>query len=306
LKVYQTSVIVPLVKPAPFAYSSPGSVDEAIDLLHQAGGGGRILAGGQSLAPLMNLRLAQPEHLIDLNGLGELSWIRSENGTVSIGAMTRQRQVERSPEVSTRLPVLPAALAHVGHFQIRNRGTIGGSICHADHAAELPGLLLACDGWVEARGPGGVRRIDARDLFVGPFTTILRPDEIVTAVGFPVPPGGTGWSFQEVARRRGDFAVAGAVAFLRAEGPRVESASVVVIGVDSRPLRLSGAEAILAGQEFSSETADAAAAAGAASVSPSGDIHASAETKRHLTRVLVRRALDEAFSRANGVGGQQP
>lgn len=293
------------MKPAPFVYSAPESVDEATDLLNMAGEGGRICAGGQSLAPLMNMRLAQPEHLIDLNRCRELSWIRADEDGVSVGAMTRQRAVERSAEVHARLPVLAATLAHVGHFQIRNRGTIGGSICHADQAAELPGLLLACDGWVEARSAGGDRRVEAADLFLGPFTTSLRPDEIVTMVGFPALAPGTGWSFLEVARRHGDFAVAGVAALVEADGQQVQASSVVVIGAHNRPLRITEAEAILQGQGYGPDVRDAAAAAAEAAIEPGSDIHSSAETKRHLAGVLVRRALDEAFSRAGRVGGQQ-
>jgi carbon-monoxide dehydrogenase medium subunit len=294
------------MKPAPFAYAAPTTVDEALEQLARFGEDSRVLAGGQSLAALMNLRLTQPRGLVDLNGVDELSWIRSEAGSVTVGAMARQRAVERSPEVGARLPALVAALGHVGHFQIRNRGTIGGSICHADQAAELPGVLLACDGWVEAASTAGTRSVKAADLFVGPFSTVLRPDEIVTSVCFPVPPTGTGWSFREVARRHGDFAVAGVTTFLGLAGGVVDRAAVVAIGLDSRPVRLDAAERILVGHEYGADLRDAAVAAGRAAVNPTDDLHASAETKRHLAGVLLRRTLDEAYGRASTNGGRQP
>jgi CO/xanthine dehydrogenase FAD-binding subunit len=294
------------MKPAPFEYFAPTTVDEALELLARFGEDSRVLAGGQSLAALMNLRLTQPACLIDLNGVEELSWVRTQPDSVTVGAMARQRAVERSPEVNNLLPALVAALRHVGHFQIRNRGTIGGSICHADQAAELPGLLLACDGWVEARSAAGTRTIRAADLFVGPFSTNLRPDEIVTSVCFPVPPAGTGWSFQEVARRHGDFAVAGVTTFLGVTDGLVDRAAVVAIGVDSRPVRLEAAERVLMGHECSADLRDAAVEAGQAAVNPTGDLHASAETKRHLAGVLLRRTIDEAYGRATTNGGRQP
>jgi carbon-monoxide dehydrogenase medium subunit len=294
------------MKPASFEYFAPTSIDEAVDLLARGGEDTRLLAGGQSLAALMNLRLAQPQALVDIYGLDDLAWIRADDPDgVVVGAMTRQRTVERSPEVAARLPLLVAALRHVGHFQIRNRGTIGGSICHADQAAELPAVLLVCDGWVEARSLNGTRRISAADLFVGPFTTSLRADEMVTAVGFPVPPAGTGWSFLEVARRHGDFAVAGVAALVSATGRRIDRCAVAAIAVDSRPVRLAGVEEVLCGNDYSDELTEAAVVALQAEIRPTGDFHASAETKRHLAGVLLRRAIDEAFSRTDAHGGHQ-
>lgn len=293
------------MKPAPFEYFAPTTLDEALDLLTSCGEEGRVLAGGQSLAALMNLRLAQPQSLIDLNGVGELAGIRCDADVVTVGAMTRQRAVERSDEVAGRLPLLVDALGHVGHFQIRNRGTLGGSICHADQAAELPAVLLVCDGWVEARSVRGTRRIDAAEFFVGPFSTSLQPDEIVTSVSFPTPAPGTGWSFQEVARRHGDFAVAGVTALVRMSGRRIEHSALAAIGVDTRPVRLPAVEQILAGNEYSDALREQAVATVQAAIQPTGDVHASAETKRHLAGVLVRRALDEAVSRANGTEGQE-
>ncbi len=292
------------MKPAPFEYFAPTTLDEALDLRTGCGEEGRVLAGGQSLAALMNLRLAQPQSLIDLNGVEELSGIRCDADVVAVGAMTRQRAVERSDEIARRVPVLVDALGYVGHFQIRNRGTLGGSICHADQAAELPAVLLVCDGSVEARSVRGTRTISATELFVGPFSTSLQPDEIVTSVSFPTPAPGTGWSFQEVARRHGDFAVAGVTALVRMSDRRVQHVAVAAIGVDTRPVRLATVEQVLAGTEYSDALREEAVAAAQAAVQPTGDVHASAETKRHLVGVLTRRALDEARARANGTEGQ--
>jgi aerobic carbon-monoxide dehydrogenase medium subunit len=286
------------VKPPPFEYHAVSSVDEAVALLAEHGEEAKVLAGGQSLVPLLALRLARPAHLIDINGVDALTSLANGDG-LNVGSLVRQRVAERSDRVAAANPLLVRALGLIGHTAIRNRGTIGGSIAHADPAAELPTVLVALDGEVEARSTRGVRSIPAADFFQGFLTTSLEPDELLTAVRFPAWAAGTGWSFQEFSRRSGDFAIAGVAAALRLDrNGMVADARIALSGVGPTPVRASKAEAALAGQQPSDATWAAAAEDATAGLDPPSDIHGSAAYRRHLAAAMTRRALREAHDRA--------
>jgi carbon-monoxide dehydrogenase medium subunit len=289
------------MKPPAFDYAAPATVGEAVSLLEQHEGEAKVLAGGQSLMPLLNMRLARPGLLVDLGRVTGLGYVREIDGGLAIGAMTTQRAVEHSPLVASRNPVLHAAMRFIAHPQIRNRGTIGGSLAHADPAAECPAIALAMDAELRVTGPAGERRIPAADFFVTYLTTALAPAEVLTEVRFPALPDGSGWSFMEVARRHGDFALAGAVATLALDrGGRCAAARLVLFGVGSTPLRARAAEDVLRGEKPSSALIDEAAARAAASLEePLSDVHASGEYRRHLAGVLARRSLAEAAGRAD-------
>ena len=262
----------------------------------------KILAGGQSLVPLLNMRMARPELLVDLNRIAELQYIREEGGWLAIGAMTRKRAVEESDLVRRRQPALLAATQLVAHPQIRNRGTVGGSMAHADPAAEYPALALVLGAELRAVGPGGERRIAAEDFFQGYLMTALEPVEVLTEVRVPVLDPGTGWSFLEVARRHGDFALGGATATVRLDaGGSFSEVRIVLFGVSAAPVRLQEVEQLLLGQSPGEGLfQEAGARASQGLEDPLSDVHASAEYRRNLARVLTVRALDEAVGRAGG------
>jgi carbon-monoxide dehydrogenase medium subunit len=288
------------MKPAPFRYIAPGTLDEALSALGDYGEEAKALAGGQSLIPTMNFRLAQPGVLVDLNPVAELAYLEpTPDGGLRIGAMVRQRAVERSALVAQRAPLLHATMPHVAHVQIRNRGTIGGSLAHADPAAELPAVAVALNGQMRLQSRRGERWVDAADFYQGLFTTALAPDEIVAEVALPPMPAQSGWSILELARRRGDFALAGVAALVTLEEGRCRQATLVFFGVGEGPIPAPSASRVLAG-EMPTQAAITAAAEAAAEqdLDPSADIHASAGYRRHLAKVLARRALDEAFGRA--------
>ena len=289
------------MKPAQFTYHSPRTVDEAVALLAEYGDEAKVLAGGQSLVPLMNMRLARPANIIDINRLDALAYIRDGDGALRIGALTRQRAVERSPVIAQRCPILRDALRLVGHVQIRNRGTIGGSIAHADPAAELTAILAALDGEVTVRGPKGTRAIAAPDLFVTYLTTSLDPRELLVEVRFPVPSAGAGWSWMEIARRHGDFALAGVGVVLALRGGKIVEARIGLTGVGPTPVRAAQAERRLVGHAPSEAVWTEAANAVREAVTPDGDIHASAEYRTHVAGILTQRALREAYDRAQKV-----
>lgn len=289
------------MKPAPFDYEAPESLAAALDLLAHHGGEAKLLAGGQSLIPVMNFRLAQPALLIDLNRLSDLDFIRSrEDGGLSLGAMTRQRRLERDLLVRERAPLLAETLPWVAHPQIRNRGTLGGSLAHADPAAELPAVALALDARFRLQKAGGERWIDARDFFIGLFASALEPDEILTEVALPPPPPRTGWAFLEIARRHGDYAQVGVAARVSLDDSgRCREARLVYLSVGEGPVDARGAAGLLAGTDLSAEAVEAAAEKAAGEeMEPCGDIHATADYKRHLARVLTRRVLKQAAARA--------
>jgi aerobic carbon-monoxide dehydrogenase medium subunit len=285
------------VKPAAFDYAAPTSLDDALGLL--AGRDAKVLAGGQSLLPLLNFRLAAPELLVDLRRVPGLDGIARSGDELTIGATVRQRRAERDPAVREAAPLLAAALRHVGHPQIRSRGTIGGSIAHADPAAELPAVLLALDGRAIVRGPGGERSIDAADFFRGFLETAVADDEILVAVVLPVAPQRTGVGCVEVAQRAGDYAACGAVAQVTLdETGGVADARVGLIGAGDRPLRARAVEAALAGSSGDAEAIAAAARHASDGLDPIDDPRVPRAYRLHLARVVVRRALEQAGSEA--------
>ena len=287
------------MKPAKFDYYSPTTIDEALATLGQYQGEARVLAGGQSLVPMMNFRLATPAAIVDLNRVPGLAKVEATNGTISIGAMARQRQLEFAPLIRTQLPLLSEALRWVGHLPTRTRGTIGGSIAHADPAAEIPMVLQAMAGEVVVRGPQGERRIAAPELFLAPLTTALGPDEILTEVRFPVMPPEAGHAIEEFARRKGDFAIAAIAVVLVRDGERCTTARLATAGIGPVPVRLHAAEAILQEKGLGETAIAEAAQRAAALVEPMADHNASADFRRHLTGVLTRRAVVKARDRGD-------
>ncbi|MCL5044256.1 MAG: xanthine dehydrogenase family protein subunit M [Deltaproteobacteria bacterium] len=285
------------MKPPPFDYHAARSVSEALELLGRYAEDARLLAGGQSLVPMLNFRLATPRVLIDLNRVGELAYIREENGWLRLGAMTRQRAIEFSPLVKERIPLLVEALGYVGHLPTRTRGTIGGSVAHADPSAECPALLCALGGELVIRGAGGERVVGAADFFQDFFTTALQPGELLVEVRLPVMPARSGWAFEEFARRHGDFAIVEVAAQVTLdERGGCRAARVAAAGVGATPLRLRAVEQIVERGGGAGAVVAQAAARAAELVDPAGDHHASADYRRHLTEVLTRRALSRAFA----------
>jgi aerobic carbon-monoxide dehydrogenase medium subunit len=288
------------VKPAPFAYHAPHALDEALGLLARHGDEAKILAGGQSLVPLLNFRLARPAVVVDINRVAGLDEIRAEDGRIAVGALVRQRRLE--VWARQQFPFLADALRYVGHQAIRTRGTVAGSLAHADPAAELPALLVCLEGSVVARSPAGLREVRARELFVSHLTTSLRPDELITEVRLPRLPQGAGWGFLEVARRHGDFALVGAAAVVSLAGGRIAEPRVALFGCGATPVRATRAETILAGQPPTPEAVGAAARDAAEALAPESDLHATAEYRRRVARTLMARALGLAVGRARGDG----
>ncbi len=291
------------MKPAPFEYFSPTTLAEAISTL--AGQDDdldvKILAGGQSLMPLLNMRLARPEILVDLGKLTELDYLREESGGLAIGAMTTKRAVEDAALVKDRHPMLHAATTEIGHQQIRNRGTVGGSLAQADPAAEYPALALVLGAEIDVVGPDGKRTIAADDFFVTYLTTDMEEGEILSEVRFPFLAANTGWSFQEIARRHGDFAMAGVAATVTLDGGTISDAHVVLFAVGPVPQRMTAVEDAVRGQAPSEALfAQAAQTVAAALEEPMSDVHASADYRRQLAEVLTRRGLAEATQRAQG------
>ena len=283
------------MKPAPFFYHRPETVVEAIDALSRLEDA-KLIAGGQSLMPMMNFRYATPANVVDLNRVPELAGIAEDGDTVAIGAMTRQREIKDSPLVAARCPLLTEALHHVGHVQTRNRGTIGGSLAHLDPAAELPGVLLAHDAVLEVRGSDGARSVPMSQWTLGYMTPAVEPDELLVRVRVPSWPPGHGFGFSEVARRHGDFAMAGAGVLVQMDGDSVRRCSIALVGVDDGPVRLDSAEALLTGNPPTPDRLDAAAQE-AYDVSGIEDVHASAAYRRKIAAVVTRRALDRALER---------
>jgi carbon-monoxide dehydrogenase medium subunit len=288
------------MKPPPFEYEAPTTLDQAISLLDENQFDAKLLAGGQSLMPLLNMRLARPALLIDLARIPGFDYLEDQRDALRIGAMTRQRAVELSPLVRERHPLLHAAIRHIAHPQNRNQGTVGGSLAHADPAAELPALALALDAEVTAVGPGGARKIAASDLFVTYLTTSLEPAEILTEVRWPTLRPRTGWSFTELARRHGDFALAGVIALVTLDNAgRCAEARIVLFGVGSTPIRATEDEQALAGETLGPQHFEHVARVAAEAIEePLSDVHASAEYRLALAETLTRRALDEAAGMA--------
>ncbi|HEY0023762.1 MAG TPA: xanthine dehydrogenase family protein subunit M [Longimicrobium sp.] len=288
------------MKPAPFEYHRPDSVEEALSLLAEHGYDAKLLAGGQSLVPAMNFRMAVPAVLIDLNRIAGLNGIAEVDGGLRIGAMVRQRAAERDPLVAARAALIAETLPFVAHAQIRNRGTMGGSIAHADPAAEIPAVMLALDARFRLCGPNGERLVMAGEFFTGLFGTALEPDEMLTEIELPAAGPRTGWAFDEVSRRHGDYALAGIAATVQVdEAGRCSSARIALLSVGEGPVLAAEAAAALVGQAPDKAAIRAAAeAASQRDVDPPGDIHASPEYRRQLVKVLVQRVLPRAFERA--------
>jgi carbon-monoxide dehydrogenase medium subunit len=283
------------VKPAKFEYHAPVSVEEALRILERYQGEARVLAGGQSLVPMMNFRLATPAAIVDLNRIAGLAEIGEADGVVTIGAMVRQRRIEFAPLIAEKLPLLSAATRWIGHLPTRTRGTIGGSIAHADPAAEIPMILQVLEGEVVVRAPQGERRIAAPDLFLSPLTTSLAPDEVIIEVHFPTMPPGASYAIEEFARRKGDFAIAAISVMLVRDGERCTMARLATAGIGPVTVRLRDAEAILEERGLGDAAIAAAAEKAAELVEPMSDQHGSADFRRHLTGVLTRRAVHKAL-----------
>jgi carbon-monoxide dehydrogenase medium subunit len=284
------------MKLPPFEYACPTSVSEAVALLASHEGEAKPLAGGQSLVPMMAFRVAQPSLVVDLRKLSDLRQIRISDEGVTLGAMVRWREILDDARLRTAQPLLVAAVEHVAHYQIRNRGTVGGSIAHADPAAEMPGVVVTCDAKIAVTGKSGSRVIDAVNFFEGPLMTILKSDEIITEIRLPVWPAKRRFGFQEFARRRGDFALAAALVFYDTDGGKARNAHVGAIGIADTPLRLPAVEQVLNGNTIDEATIAKAEAAASASVDPHDDINASGAYRKALVGVMVERALRAAVA----------
>lgn len=280
-----------------FDYVSPTSLAEAVALLAERGDDAMLLAGGQSLMPILAFRMAAPALLVDLKDVPALDRIEIGNEGVTLGARVRWCDIERHVELATAHPLLVEATRHVAHYQIRNRGTVGGSLALADPAAEMPGIAVTCDAVITMAGPSGERQVPASDFFLGPMTTVLAADEILTSVRLPDWPAKRRWAFQEFARRRGDFALAGIALYYDLDSDGLAANTHIgVIGASDRPHRLTAAEAVIDGSGVDSGAIAGAAAAAAAEVSPMTDHHAPADYRRALVATLVERALEAAAS----------
>jgi 2-furoyl-CoA dehydrogenase FAD binding subunit len=288
------------LKPAPFEYHRPRELSEALALLREIGDDGKILAGGQSLMPMMNFRLAQPAHLIDINFINGLDYIRKENGALKIGCLARQARALGDSLIRQCSPLIGAALAHVGYEQTRNRGTICGSLAHADPAAELPAALLALDGSITVANADDRREIAARDFFQSYLSTALSADEMVMEASIPAQPANSGSSFIEFARRFGDFAIVGTAVSLVLEQDRITDARIALTGVADKPWRERAVEEKLIGQKAAPELFTTVAHDVGGAIDPGSDIHASGKYRRWLAEVLTRRALNEAWKEARG------
>ncbi len=292
------------MKPPPFDYETARSLDQALDVLARRGGEAKVLAGGQSLIPVMNFRLARPAVLVDVNPVSELDFVREAgDGSLTVGALVRQRLLERDSTVARLQPLLAETAPWIAHPQIRNRGTVGGSLAHADPASELPAVALALDARLRLRSRDGDRELPASDFFTGLFATALRPDELLTQVTFPALSPRTGCAFDEIARRHGDYAQAGAAAVVTlADDGTIRRARLVFLSLGDGPLLASKAAGMLEGETPSEELFQEAAATvtdpSDGEIDPTGDIHATADYKRHLAGVLTRRVLARAVERA--------
>lgn len=291
------------MKPASFEYYSPRTVEEALTHLAEYGYDAKVLAGGQSLVPMMNFRLVQPSVLVDLNNIPDLAFINpDENGGLRFGAMVRHHQVEINPLVEERAPLLHETMPNIAYPQVRNRGTFGGSVSHADPSAELASVSVVLDGKFRLRSQNSERWVPASEFFIGLFTTVLEPDELLVEVSLPSMPARSGWSLMEVARRPHDFAMAGVAAIVSLdEDGRCEQARMVFLSAGDSPMVAHQAAESLEGQDPTREAIHAAAEIAASEeIDPSSDIHASAEFRRHLANILCRRVLEQAFRRAVG------
>jgi carbon-monoxide dehydrogenase medium subunit len=292
------------VKPPPFEYAAPGTVEEAVALLAQRGDEAKVLAGGQSLMPLLAFRVARPSLLVDVNRIAELDYLRLQEDVLVLGALARHRDVERLPELRERCPLVSEAVEQVGHVAIRNRGTAAGSLVHADPVAEWPAVALALEAELTVVGPRGRRSVRAVDFFVGCLETVIEPDELLTEVRFPLPSGRSGSCFLELARRHGDFAIAGAAVVVTLGGDNtVVDARIVVVGDSAKPVRVEAAEEVLRGASSSEQRQADVAAAVDRTIRPGDDVHATGSYRRQAAQVLTQRAVAVALARARGGAG---
>jgi carbon-monoxide dehydrogenase medium subunit/2-furoyl-CoA dehydrogenase FAD binding subunit len=289
------------MKPCAFKYFSPQSVEEAIELLDRYGDEAKIIAGGQSLVPMMNFRLARPEILIDINAIKELEYVKTEGTELAIGALTRERDIEQSQLVIEKWPLLSKAISFIGHSAIRNRGTIGGSLVHADPSAEIPTSLCALNGKVKVVGPSGEKILEPEEFFLTYLTTSLEPSDLLVEVRIPALPQKMGWSFRELSRRSGDFAIVAVGILLFKEKAAVcREARISMGGVAPTPVRAEEAEALLSGQKITEKLIAQAAQQAAEETDTEPDYHASAEYRMDMARVFVKRGLQEAWNMLNG------
>ena len=279
------------MKPPPFDYALAQSVEEAVALLARHGDDAKVIAGGQSLMPLLAFRMAAPKLLIDIGPIAALRNITIDGRGVTLGALVRWRDIERHAGLAEAHPLLAEAVTHIAHYQIRNRGTVGGSLAHADPAAELPGVAVACEAEIEVAGPKVRRNLAAKDFFVDSLTTALGSDELVVSVRFPAWKRDRRWAFEEFARRRGDFALAGVALFYDVAQGKAVDPHIAAIGVAATPVRLGAAEKALAGRAVDAGAIANVVAAAAANIDPPGDIHAPGDYRRALLGVLLERAL---------------
>jgi 6-hydroxypseudooxynicotine dehydrogenase subunit alpha len=288
------------MKPAPFEYYVPDSIEQALDLLHEHGDGAKLLAGGQSLVPAMNFRVVQPSVLIDLNRVEELKYIREDTATLHVGAMTRERDLEFDPVISKKTPLLAEAMPHIAHPQIRNRGTLGGSLANADPAAELPVIMLALGARLKVRNAESERWVDAQNFFSGMFMTDLAADEMLAEIELPTTQPRAGWSFMEVAPRAGDYALMGVAALVTLdENGKCTQAKLVYLNAGDGPVDAKEAAQSLEGETLNDKLVESAAAlASEKEINPFGNVHASSEYQRHLANVLTKKVLKLAAQRA--------
>lgn len=285
------------MKPASFEYVVADSVVKAVNVLSEARGEAKILAGGQSLVPMLNFRLVRPAILVDINRIPNLAFIEEMGNAIKVGALTRHYQLEISPVVAKHLPVLASAMTHVAHLAIRNRGTIGGSLSHADPAAELPMMALLLDARLHVVSSKGERTIAASDFFRDALTVDLGEDEIVTEIHLPKLPPNTGWGFEEVARRTGDFALAAVAVTVTASDGKIAEARIALTGVGPTPVRARKAEALLRGEKVETKLIERVIETVRAEIAPDTDLHASSDYRRHLAGVLTGRAVSAAWKR---------
>jgi CO/xanthine dehydrogenase FAD-binding subunit len=286
------------VKPPKFEYTAPNTVEEVLAVLSQYGDDAKILAGGQSLVPLMNMRLARPKYIVDINRLGGLAYLKEEDGVLAVGALTRHKQVEKSDLVRRKNPLLSEAATFIGHPQVRNRGTAGGTLAHADPAAELPAVITALGGELVVQGPAGIRKATPHEFFLTFLTVQMEPTEMLVEARFPNIIGKTGTAFLEFSRRHGDFAiVAVAAAVTLDSNGACQKVGIGLAGVGPTPIKPVGAEKILTGQVLKDEVIEEAAIKASEESDPGSDVHGSSEYRREMVRVFTRRALKKALER---------
>lgn len=286
------------MKPASFDYVRAESVRHAVEVLGAADGDGKIIAGGQSLMPMMNFRLVKPSVLVDINHIPDVGKIQFRENRIAIGALVRHRMTATDVLIQRHIPVLHHAMKHVAHLTVRNRGTFCGSVCHADPAAEMPMMSLLLNGSIRIASPRGERILPARDFFVGSLMTALEPDELVTEIELDSLPSGTGWAFEEFARRHGDYALAAVAVTMERRADAAANIRIGLMGVGETPMRMRRLEAMLEGVEINATMLDQAVDELRSTIEPNSDLNASADYRRHLAGTLARRALSDAWSRA--------